>query len=87
MPQTDDASNVPPTLERLPQQGEFVFPSAGASADAPLVLARMVNEYQYCPRLAYLEWMQGGLIEASASPGAGMVDARFPPVNSGGLIL
>ena len=29
-----------------------------ASAD-PLVPARMVNEYVYCPRLAYLEWVQG----------------------------
>lgn len=25
----------------------------------PLVPARMVNEYAYCPRLAYLEWVQG----------------------------
>ncbi len=30
------------------------------AADAPpLVPARMVNEYVYCPRLAYLEWVQG----------------------------
>jgi CRISPR-associated protein Cas1 len=26
---------------------------------APLVPARIVNEYEYCPRLAYLEWVQG----------------------------
>ena len=26
---------------------------------APLLPARMVNEYVYCPRLAYLEWVQG----------------------------
>lgn len=25
----------------------------------PLLPARMVNEYAYCPRLAYLEWVQG----------------------------
>jgi CRISPR-associated endonuclease Cas1/CRISPR-associated protein Cas4 len=25
----------------------------------PLLPARMVNEYVYCPRLAYLEWVQG----------------------------
>jgi CRISPR-associated endonuclease Cas1/CRISPR-associated protein Cas4 len=25
----------------------------------PLLPARMVNAYQYCPRLAYLEWVQG----------------------------
>ncbi len=26
---------------------------------APFLPARMVNEYVYCPRLAYLEWVQG----------------------------
>jgi CRISPR-associated protein Cas1 len=30
-----------------------------ASGDQPLLPARMVNEFQYCPRLAYLEWVQG----------------------------
>ncbi|HSH84612.1 MAG TPA: CRISPR-associated endonuclease Cas1 [Guyparkeria sp.] len=29
------------------------------SVDQPLLPARMVNEYVYCPRLAYLEWVQG----------------------------
>jgi hypothetical protein len=29
--------------------------------DVPaLVPARMLNEFAYCPRLAYLEWSQGG---------------------------
>ena len=28
------------------------------SKDAPLVPARMLNEFVYCPRLAYLEWVQ-----------------------------
>ena len=37
-----------------------------ASADAPpLVPARMVNEYVYCPRLAYLEWVQGEWVESA----------------------
>ena len=35
-------------------------------ADAPpLVPARMVNEFVYCPRLAYLEWVQGEWVESS----------------------
>ena len=34
-------------------------------ADMPLVPARMVNEYQYCPRLAYLEWVQGEWAESA----------------------
>ncbi len=28
--------------------------------DVPeLIPARMLNEFAYCPRLAYLEWVQG----------------------------
>ncbi len=41
----------------------MAFPELGG--DLPLLPARMVNEYQYCPRLAYLEWVQGEW-EASA---------------------
>lgn len=31
----------------------------------PLVPARIVNEYEYCPRLAYLEWVQGEFKESA----------------------
>lgn len=37
-------------------------PDDGGSLSSPLpdlIPARMVNEYVYCPRLAYLEWVQG----------------------------
>ena len=34
-------------------------PHPPAAEAPPLVPARMVNEYVYCPRLAYLEWVQG----------------------------
>ena len=30
-----------------------------ADSDTPLIPARMVNEWVYCPRLAYLEWVEG----------------------------
>jgi CRISPR-associated protein Cas1 len=33
--------------------------SDGLSGPPDLLPARMVNEYVYCPRLAYLEWVQG----------------------------
>ncbi|MFQ5668495.1 MAG: hypothetical protein ACE5HT_17265, partial [Gemmatimonadales bacterium] len=34
--------------------------SESATVPCPdLLPARMVNEYVYCPRLAYLEWVQG----------------------------
>ncbi len=41
------------------RQGELPMPFPELSGDMPLLPARMVNEYAYCPRLAYLEWVQG----------------------------
>lgn len=35
------------------------------STDVPVLPARMVNEYQYCSRLAYLEWVQGEWAESA----------------------
>ena len=46
-----------------PRQGELSFPAPGG--EPPLVPARMVNEYAYCPRLAYLEWVQGEWAESA----------------------
>ena len=40
-------------------QQELPLPFPELSGDMPLLPARMVNEYEYCPRLAYLEWVQG----------------------------
>jgi CRISPR-associated endonuclease Cas1/CRISPR-associated protein Cas4 len=40
-------------------QLEFHLPAPPATGDTPLVPARMVNEFVYCPRLAYLMWTQG----------------------------
>ncbi|MDE2956078.1 MAG: CRISPR-associated endonuclease Cas1 [Bacteroidota bacterium] len=34
-------------------------PSEASGFRSPLVPARMVNEWVYCPRLAYLEWIEG----------------------------
>ena len=45
--------------EESPQQPELSLPFPELAQDLPLLPARMVNEYQYCPRLAYLEWVQG----------------------------
>jgi hypothetical protein len=41
------------------QQPELPLPAPPLPADLPHVPARMVNEFVYCPRLAYLEWVQG----------------------------
>lgn len=47
------------------RQFELPLPFPELSGDLPLLPARMVNEYQYCPRLAYLEWVQGEWADSS----------------------
>lgn len=54
------------------RQEELPLPFPELSGDMPLMPARMVNEYQYCPRLAYLEWVQGEWADS-----ADTVDGRF----------
>ncbi len=44
--------------ETQPAQPELPL-AYPASGDVPLLPARMINEFAYCPRLAYLEWVQG----------------------------
>ena len=39
-------------------QLQLHLPAPSAAAETPLTPARMVNEYVYCPRLAYLMWGQ-----------------------------
>lgn len=46
------------------RQRELPLPFPELSGDMPLLPARMVNEYSYCPRLAYLEWVQGEWAES-----------------------
>ena len=45
--------------ETDPRQPDLPLPFPELARDLPLLPARMLNEYQYCPRLAYLEWVQG----------------------------
>jgi CRISPR-associated protein Cas1 len=45
--------------EPIPQQQELELPFPDMNRDVPLLPARMINEYCYCPRLAYLMWVQG----------------------------
>lgn len=48
-------------------------PNADASRAVPdLVPARMLNEHAYCPRLAYLEWVQGDFADS-----ADTIDGRW----------
>ncbi|NKC10928.1 MAG: CRISPR-associated endonuclease Cas1 [Gammaproteobacteria bacterium] len=44
-------------MKSVPQNQDMPS-SENEPAAPPLIPARMINEYQYCPRLAYLEWVQ-----------------------------
>ncbi len=46
-------------------QRDLPLPFPELSGDLPMLPARMVNEYEYCPRLAYLEWVQGEWAESA----------------------
>ena len=50
----------------MPHDHQLALPLAPPPADenTPLVPARMVNEWVYCPRLAYLEWVEGEWAES-----------------------
>lgn len=52
---------------------ETEFPTESAGSDeTPLLPARMVNEFTYCARLAYLEWVDGEFADS-----ADTVEGRF----------
>jgi|SRR5580658_2217089 CRISPR-associated protein Cas1 len=57
-------------------QLEFHLPAPPISGDTPLVPARMVNEFVYCPRLAYLMWTQGEWSETGDTVEGKRVHAR-----------
>ncbi|MGE3875631.1 MAG: CRISPR-associated endonuclease Cas1 [Parvibaculaceae bacterium] len=50
-----------PTAESFsaPDQLTLELPAPAATAETPLVPVRMLNEWIYCPRLAFLEWVDG----------------------------
>ncbi|MBS0446695.1 MAG: CRISPR-associated endonuclease Cas1 [Proteobacteria bacterium] len=48
-----------PDCAACPTQATLPLDAPPLPAGTPLLPARMLNEYAYCPRLAYLEWVQG----------------------------
>lgn len=65
-------------------QLDLHLPAPAVAGDAPLVPARMVNEFVYCPRLAYLMWTQSEWSETSDTIEGkrvhGRVDRPGPPL-------
>jgi CRISPR-associated exonuclease Cas4/CRISPR-associated protein Cas1 len=58
------------------EQLEFHLPPPPAEGDVPLVPARMVNEFVYYARLAYLMWTQGEWAETGDTVEGHRVHAR-----------
>lgn len=56
----------------MPDQRELPLSFPEISAETPLIPLRMVNEFVYCPRLAYLMWVQ-----AEWADSADTVDGRI----------
>ena len=57
-------------------QLEFHLPAPPALGETPLIPARMVNEFVYCPRLAYLMWTQGEWADTGDTVEGNRVHAR-----------
>ena len=56
----------------------------GASAkDIPLIPARMLNEYVYCPRLGYLMWVQGEFAHSADTVEGSIRHRRVDKVGKG----
>ena len=73
-----------------PSQLTFDLPAPPVLGDAPLVPARMVNEFVYCPRLAYLMWTQSEWSDSADTVDGRRVHARAdrpgPPLPSPDII-
>jgi CRISP-associated protein Cas1 len=48
-----------------PRQAELELPFSELSGDQPPIPVRMLNEHVYCPRLAYLMWVQGEWMDSA----------------------
>lgn len=59
-----------------PSQLAIPLPAPPVVGDAQLVPARMVNEFAYCPRLAYLMWTQAEWSESSDTVDGRRVHSR-----------
>ncbi len=57
-------------------QFSLALPPPPASGETPLIPARMVNEWVYCPRLAYLEWVENEWADSGDTAAGKRVHAR-----------
>ena len=64
------------------KQIELHLPAPPVSGETPLVPARMVNEFVYCPRLAYLMWTQAEWSETGDTVEGRRVHTRVDKPNA-----
>ncbi len=64
------------------EQLHFDLPAPPVAEDTPLIPARMVNEFAYCPRLAYLMWTQAEWAETSDTVEGQRVHTRVDRPNA-----
>src|SRR5437867_3852049 len=72
-----------PATDLVSAPGQLILelPAPPATKETPLVPVRMVNEYVYCPRLAFLEWVDGEWADAGDTEEGRRAHAR---VDAGG---
>ncbi len=73
LPLDDEASVPPPHALQL----SLALPAPAAGGDEGLVPARMINEWVYCPRLAYLAWVEGEWADSGDTEEGRRVHARL----------
>ena len=64
------------------QQLELHLPAPALTSDEPFVPARMINEFTYCPRLAYLMWAQSEWTETADTVDGRRVHTRADRPNA-----
>ncbi len=64
------------------RQFELHLPAPRVTGETPLVPARMVNEFVYCPRLAYLMWTQAEWLETGDTVEGRRAHARVDRPNA-----
>jgi CRISPR-associated protein Cas1 len=60
----------------MPDQRELPLAFPELSPETPFIPVRMVNEFVYCPRLAYLEWVQGEFAHSADTVDGGIKHKR-----------
>ncbi len=65
------------------QQPSLPLPAPPARGDEPLLPVRMLNEWIYCPRLAFLEWVEGEWADSGDTAEGRRVHARVDRAGGG----